>query len=44
MPCFGADDVAAAKARIEMQQQLGVDVRWVDPAEVDAMNPAMARA
>lgn len=42
MPCFGADDVAVAKARIAMQQELGVDVRWVEPAEVDAMNPAMA--
>lgn len=42
MPCFSEDDVAVAKARIAMQQALGLDVRWAEPGEVDAMNPAMA--
>ena len=26
-----------------MQQRLGLDVRWVDPDELDDLNPAMAR-
>jgi sarcosine oxidase, subunit beta len=42
MPCFTEADVEQAKARIAMQQRLGLDVRWVDPHDVDAMNPAMA--
>jgi sarcosine oxidase, subunit beta len=42
MPCFNEDDVTAAKARIAMQQGLGLDVRWVDADEVDAMNPVLA--
>ena len=42
MPCFAADEVAQARARIAMQQSLGLDVRWCEPAEVDAMNPALA--
>ena len=29
-------------ARIAMQQRLGLDVRWVDPDELDELNPAMA--
>ncbi len=31
-----------AHERIAMQQSVGLDVRWVDADEVDAMNPAMA--
>ncbi len=42
MPCFTEADVATTQARIAMQQSLGLDVRWVGPDEVDAMNPAMA--
>jgi sarcosine oxidase, subunit beta len=44
MPCFteAEAEVAQAKARIEMQQRIGLDVRWVEPAEFDAMNPAVA--
>jgi sarcosine oxidase subunit beta len=42
MPCFTEAEVATAHARIAMQQSLGLDVRWVSPDEVDAMNPAMA--
>ena len=42
MPCFTDDEVAAAHARIAMQQAVGLDVRWVASDEFDAMNPAMA--
>ena len=42
MPCFSGPEVAAAHERIAMQQAVGLDVRWVEPDEVDAMNPAMA--
>ena len=42
MPCFTEDEVAQAHARIAMQQSVGLDVRWVEGDEVDAMNPAMA--
>jgi sarcosine oxidase, subunit beta len=42
MPCFSEPEVAAARQRIAMQQSVGLDVRWVDPDETDAMNPAMA--
>src|SRR6476646_4638801 len=42
MPCFTEPEVEVARARIAMQQELGLDVRWVDADEVDAMNPAMA--
>lgn len=42
MPCFTESEVAATRARIAMQQALGLDVRWVEPDEVDTMNPALA--
>src|SRR3954447_24170518 len=42
MPCFTEAEVAQAQARIAMQQSLGLDVRWAESDEVDAMNPAMA--
>jgi sarcosine oxidase subunit beta len=42
MPCFTDAEVEQAHARIAMQQSVGLDVRWVDGDEVDAMNPAMA--
>jgi sarcosine oxidase subunit beta len=42
MPCFTAAEVEQASARIAMQKRLGVDVRWVEPDEVDASNPALA--
>ncbi|MEP6666325.1 MAG: FAD-binding oxidoreductase [Nocardioidaceae bacterium] len=42
MPCFTTADVDQARARISMQQGLGLDVRWVAGDELDAMNPAMA--
>jgi sarcosine oxidase subunit beta len=42
LPCFTAADVAAANARMEMQRSAGLDVRWLDSAEADQMNPTMA--
>jgi sarcosine oxidase, subunit beta len=42
MPCFSDAEVEQAHARIAMQRELGLDVRWVPPGEVDAMNPALA--
>jgi sarcosine oxidase subunit beta len=42
MPCFTEAEIEQARARIAMQQALGLDVRWVSGDEVDAMNPAMA--
>jgi sarcosine oxidase subunit beta len=42
IPCFSRPEVAVAHARIAMQQSVGLDVRWVEPGEVDALNPAMA--
>jgi sarcosine oxidase subunit beta len=43
MPCFSEREVAQTHIRIGMQQALGLDVRWVDPDELDDLNPAMAR-
>jgi sarcosine oxidase subunit beta len=43
MPCFDAAEVEQAHSRIAMQQSLGLDVRWVEPDELDDLNPAMAR-
>ena len=42
IPCFTPADVAAARERMAMQRGLGLDIRWLEPAEADAMNPAMA--
>ena len=42
LPCFTEAEVAAARARMEMQSALGVPVRWLDPDEVDAANPTLA--
>lgn len=42
MPCFTPTEVEQACQRIAMQQRLGLDVRWIGPDEVDALNPAMA--
>ena len=42
MPCFSDAEVEQAHARIAMQQSVGLDVRWVEGDEVDAMNPSMA--
>ena len=42
LPCFTEAEVAAARSRMEMQVALGLPVRWLDPDEVDAANPALA--
>jgi len=42
LPCFTQADVAAAHERMAMQREVGIDVRWLEPAEFDRMNPAMA--
>jgi sarcosine oxidase subunit beta len=42
MPCFTEAEIEQARARIAMQQALGLDVRWVSGDEVDARTPAMA--
>jgi sarcosine oxidase subunit beta len=42
LPCFTEADVAAAQERMAMQSGLGVPVRWLDPDEVDAVNPTLA--
>jgi sarcosine oxidase, subunit beta len=42
LPCFTEAEVAAAHSRMEMQAALGLPVRWLDPGEADAVNPALA--
>jgi sarcosine oxidase, subunit beta len=42
LPCFTEPEVAAARERMAMQAALGVPVRWLGPAEVDAANPTLA--
>jgi len=42
MPCFTAEDVAAAHERIAMQQREGLEVEWVEPDDVDRRNPNLA--
>jgi sarcosine oxidase subunit beta len=42
LPAFSEVEVAAAGARIEMQRSLGLPVRWLASAEVDAINPTLA--
>ncbi len=42
LPCFTPADVAAARERMAMQAALGVPVRWLDPDEVDKLNPTLA--
>jgi sarcosine oxidase, subunit beta len=42
LPCFSPADVTAAQERMAMQRSLGLDVRWLEPDEVDQMNPSMA--
>jgi sarcosine oxidase, subunit beta len=42
LPAFIEPEVAAARARIEMQRSLGLPVRWLAADEVDAVNPTLA--
>jgi sarcosine oxidase subunit beta len=41
LPSFSPGDVTAARERMAMQSALGVPVRWLDPGEVDAVNPTL---
>jgi sarcosine oxidase, subunit beta len=41
LPCFTEADVTAARERMAMQTALGVPVRWLDPDEVDKLNPTL---
>jgi sarcosine oxidase subunit beta len=42
LPCFTPADVAAAGQRMAMQNAEGLSVRWLEPAELDELNPTMA--
>ena len=42
LPCFTNADVAAARARMEMQNSLGLNVRWLEPGQLDTLNPTLA--
>jgi sarcosine oxidase subunit beta len=42
MPCFTADEIGAAQARIELQRSLGLDVEWWDADEVDRRGTGLA--
>ena len=42
LPAFTPAEVDAAHARIAMQQELGLPVRWLSSDEVDAVNPTLA--
>jgi glycine/D-amino acid oxidase-like deaminating enzyme len=42
LPCFTEDDVAAARERMAMQAGLGLNVRWLEPGQLDALNPTLA--
>ena len=42
LPCFTDNDVTAARERMAMQVSLGLRVRWLEPGQVDALNPTLA--
>jgi sarcosine oxidase, subunit beta len=42
LPCFTPADVAAAHERMAMQNALGLAVRWLEPGQLDALNPTLA--
>ncbi len=42
IPCFTAADVSAARERMTMQNALGLTVRWLEPGQLDALNPTLA--
>ena len=41
LPCFTKDDVTAARERMDMQLGLGLQVRWLEPGQLDALNPTL---
>jgi sarcosine oxidase subunit beta len=42
LPCFTAAEVQAARERLAMQAEFGIGAVWLEPEEVDAVNPALA--
>jgi sarcosine oxidase, subunit beta len=42
LPCFTTAEVEAARDRLAMQSEFGIGAVWLDPDEVDAVNPALA--
>jgi sarcosine oxidase, subunit beta len=42
LPCFTEADVTAARERMAMQNGLGLSVRWLEPGQLDALNPTLA--
>jgi sarcosine oxidase subunit beta len=42
LPCFTAADVVAARERMAMQHALGLSVRWLEPGQLDTLNPTLA--
>jgi len=42
LPCFTEHDVSAARERMAMQAGLGLRVRWLEPGQLDALNPTLA--
>jgi sarcosine oxidase, subunit beta len=42
IPCFTETDVATARARLAMQQEHGLHVRWIDADEAEDRNPTLA--
>jgi glycine/D-amino acid oxidase-like deaminating enzyme len=42
LPCFTEADVTTARERMTMQNELGLSVRWLEPDEVDRLNPTLA--
>jgi sarcosine oxidase, subunit beta len=42
LPCFTEADVAAARERMAMQNALGLSVKWLEPGQLDALNPTLA--
>ncbi len=43
LPCFTESEVPAARERLIMQRELGLNVAWLSPDEVDERNPTLAR-
>jgi sarcosine oxidase, subunit beta len=41
LPCFTEADVEAARERMAMQTGLGLQVRWLEPGQLDALNPTL---
>jgi sarcosine oxidase subunit beta len=41
LPCFTNADVVAARARMEMQNGLGLHVRWLESGQLDTLNPTL---